>query len=136
MMKLTKNIRISLYILIPIVLWMASGLFKNDKVIEVEEKSDLFSVQTVLSSAIEYQPLIKLKATTKSEARVDVKAKTSGEVVKIGATQGKFLKDGDILKTTIEGIGTLENKCVKINNHSNTDYLPEFLKARMPKDDK
>ena len=53
----------------------------------------------------------------------------------VGATQGKFLKDGDILKTTIEGIGTLENKCVKINNHSNTDYLPEFLKARMPKDD-
>ena len=81
MMKLTKNIRISFYILIPIVLWMASGLFKNDKVIEVEEKSELFSVQTVLSSAIEYQPLIKLKATTKSEARVDVKAKTSGEVV-------------------------------------------------------
>ena len=54
----------------------------------------------------------------------------------VGATQGKFLKDGDILKTSIEGIGTLENKCVKINNHSNTDYLPEFLKARMPKDDK
>ena len=53
----------------------------------------------------------------------------------VGATQGKFLKDGDILKTTIEGIGTLENKCVKIDNHSNTDYLPEFLKARMPKDD-
>ena len=54
----------------------------------------------------------------------------------VGATQGKFLKDGDILKTTIEGIGTLENKCVKIKSHSNTDYLPEFLKARMPKDDK
>ena len=54
----------------------------------------------------------------------------------VGATQGKFLKDCDILKTSIEGIGTLENKCVKINNHSNTDYLPEFLKARMPKDDK
>ena len=54
----------------------------------------------------------------------------------VGATQGKFLKDGDILKTSIEGIGTLENKCVKINNHSNTDYLPGFLKARLPKDDK
>ena len=54
----------------------------------------------------------------------------------VGATQGKFLKDGDILKTTIEGIGTLENKCIKMTNHSTTDYLPEFLKARMPKDDK
>ena len=40
-MKLTKNIRISLYILVPIILWMASGLFKNDKVVEVEEKKKL-----------------------------------------------------------------------------------------------
>ena len=62
MMKLTKNIRISLYILIPIILWMASGLFKNEKMIENEKKSELFSVQTILSNAIEYQPLIKLKA--------------------------------------------------------------------------
>ena len=61
MMKLTKNIRISLYILIPIILWMASGLFKNEKMIENQKKSELFSVQTILSSAIEYQPLIKLK---------------------------------------------------------------------------
>ncbi len=96
-MKLTKNIRISLYILIPIVLWMASGFFKNDKVQEAVEKSELFSVQTILSNAEEYQPLIKLKATTKSEARVDVKAKTSGEVVKIGAIQGKFINKDEIL---------------------------------------
>ena len=96
-MKLTKNIRISLYILVPIILWMASGLFKNDKVVEVEEKSEFFSVQTILSKSEEYQPLIKLKATTKSEARIDVKAKTSGEVVKIGAIQGKFINKDEIL---------------------------------------
>ena len=48
-MKLTKNIRISLYILIPIILWMASGLFKNDRVVEAEEKSEFFSVQTIQS---------------------------------------------------------------------------------------
>ena len=96
-MKLTKNIRISLYILVPIILWMASGLFKNDRVVEAEEKSEFFSVQTILSKAEEYQPLIKLKATTKSEARIDVKAKTSGEVVKIGAIQGKFINKDEIL---------------------------------------
>lgn len=96
-MKLTKNIRISLYILVPIILWMASGLFKNDSVVEAEEKSEFFSVQTILSKAEEYQPLIKLKATTKSEARIDVKAKTSGEVVKIGAIQGQFINKDEIL---------------------------------------
>ena len=96
-MKLNKNIRISIYILIPIILWMVSGFFKNDNVDVKNENSDLFSVQTVLSNAEIYQPLIKLKATTKSEARINVKAKTSGEVVKIGALQGTFVEKDTVL---------------------------------------
>ena len=66
-MNLTKNIRISLYILVPILLWMISGFFKNDSIQEPIQSSELFNVQTVLSIAEEYQPYIKLKATTKSE---------------------------------------------------------------------
>ena len=96
-MKITKNIRISLYILIPIIIWMISGFFVNDKVDAPDSSVELFSVQSVISSAVEYQPLIKLKATTKSEARVDVKAKTSGEVVAIGANQGKFVAKDTVL---------------------------------------
>ena len=96
-MRLTKNIRISLYILIPIIIWMISGFFVNDKVDAPDSSVELFSVQSVISSAVEYQPLIKLKATTKSEARVDVKAKTSGEVVAIGAKQGKFIAKDTVL---------------------------------------
>ena len=96
-MRLTKNIRISLYILIPIIIWMISGFFVNDKVDAPDSSVELFSVQSVISSAVEYQPLIKLKATTKSEARVDVKAKTSGEVVAIGANQGKFVAKATVL---------------------------------------
>ena len=53
----------------------------------------------------------------------------------MGGTQGKFLKDGDILKTSIEGIGTLENKCVKVKEHSNADHMPEFIKSRIPSDE-
>ena len=96
-MRLTRNIRISLYILIPIIIWMISGFFVNDKVDAPDSSVELFSVQSVISSAVEYQPLIKLKATTKSEARVDVKAKTSGEVVAIGANQGKFVAKDTVL---------------------------------------
>ena len=96
-MKLTKNIRISLYILIPILLWMISGLFKNESIDEKIKTSDLFSVQTSISYAEEYQPLIKLKATSYSETKVDVKAKTSGEVVKIGSIQGKLIKKDEVL---------------------------------------
>ena len=96
-MKLTKNIRISLYILIPIFLWMISGLFKNENIDEKIETTDLFSVQTSISYAVEYQPLIKLKATSYSETKVDVKAKTSGEVVKIVYIQGNLIKKDEVL---------------------------------------
>ncbi len=96
-MKITKNIRISLYILIPILLWMISGLFKEDEFQKPSEAGDLFNVKTLLSKAEEYQPLIKLKASTKSEKRINVKAKTSGEVVKIGAIQGAYVKKDTVL---------------------------------------
>jgi multidrug efflux system membrane fusion protein len=94
---MTKNIRISLYIFIPILLWMISGLFVKDAVKNEIPKNDLFTVGTLLSEAVSYQPTIKLKATSRSEARVDVRAKTSGEVVKIGSTQGNFIEKDSIL---------------------------------------
>ena len=91
---MTKNIRVSLYIFIPVLLWMLSGFLVN----EVEDadtlETNLFKVGSKLSNAISYQPSIKLKATSRSEARVNVRAKTSGEVVKIGATQGQFINKG------------------------------------------
>ena len=94
---MTKNIRISLYILIPTIFWMLSGFFVAEKKEMVEETKKLFTVGTIVSKAVEFQPLIKLKATTESEARVNVKAKTSGEVVKIGATQGQFVEKDSVL---------------------------------------
>ncbi|MDA9561886.1 efflux RND transporter periplasmic adaptor subunit [Gammaproteobacteria bacterium] len=94
---MTKNIRISLYIFIPILLWMISGLFVKDAAKNEVPKNDLFTVGTLLSEAVSYQPTIKLKATSRSEARVDVRAKTSGEVVKIGSTQGNFVEKDSIL---------------------------------------
>ena len=94
---MTKNIRISLFILAPIILWMVSGILINDNVVEVKKENKLFQVGIIKSSATLFQPLIKLKATTESEARVNVKAKTSGEVVKIGAKQGEFVEKDDVL---------------------------------------
>ena len=96
-MKITKNIRISLYILIPIIFWMLSRLFKNENPEPLVSSNELFSVQTLISESVEYQPLIKLKATTKSEARINIKAKTSGEVVSIGAIQGEYVNKDSVL---------------------------------------
>ena len=81
----------------PIILWMLSGLFKNENPAPLVSSNELFSVQTLISESVEYQPLIKLKATTKSEARINIKAKTSGEVVSIGAIQGEYVNKDSVL---------------------------------------
>jgi multidrug efflux system membrane fusion protein len=60
-------------------------------------KKIFLQVATSVSTALAYQPLIKLKSTTVSETRVEVKAKTSGEVVKIGSRQGDFIQKDSVL---------------------------------------
>ena len=75
----------------------SSGLFKNENPEPLVSLNELFSVQTLISESVEYQPLIKLKATTKSEARINIKAKTSGEVVSIGAIQGEYVNKDSVL---------------------------------------
>ena len=59
----------------------------------------------------------------------------TGTPAGIGATQGKLLKDGDTLSTSIHGIGTIENKCVRISDHTNASFIPEFLLGKMPSTD-
>ncbi|MEM9745081.1 MAG: fumarylacetoacetate hydrolase family protein [Actinomycetota bacterium] len=36
----------------------------------------------------------------------------------IGAAQGAFLADGDVITTTIDGIGTMTNRCVRVSDHT------------------
>ena len=107
---MNKNIRISLAIFIIALLALLSGQFED----EVERKvikKELFAVKTIESFASLYQPLIKLKSTTISETRVDVKAKTSGEVVKIGSRQGDYvIKDSVLCSLGIVELNSTEVK--------------------------
>ena len=93
---MNKNIRISLAIFIIALLTLLSGQFEEEKKAAVIKK-ELFTVATSISTAVAYQPLIKLKSTTISETRVEVKAKTSGEVVRIGSRQGDFIQKDSVL---------------------------------------
>ena len=93
---MNKNIRISLAIFIIALLTLLSGQFE-DEVEKKVVKKELFTVETIETSASPYQPLIKLKSTTVAETRVEVKAKTSGEVVKIGSRQGDYVNKDSIL---------------------------------------
>ena len=94
---MSKNLRISFYILLPLSFWMISGLFVEEKIIEEDKISSFATVAVKKSNSEFYKPEILLKATALSERRVNVRAKTSGEVVKIGARQGEFIKKDFIL---------------------------------------
>ena len=46
----------------------------------------------------------------------------------VGVAKMKFLADGDMVTTAIEGLGTLHNRCVRASDHPNADKIPEFFK--------
>ena len=46
----------------------------------------------------------------------------------VGVFQNKLLKDGDVVTTTIDGLGTITNKCVRASDHARADFLPEQMK--------
>ena len=94
---MNQNVRISLYIAVPIIFWMLSGFFVEDKKPEVIENTSLSSIEIKKSVASYFQPSIKLKANSISERRVEVRAKTTGEVVQIGARQGDFVEQDSLL---------------------------------------
>ena len=72
---MSKNVRISLYILIPIIIWMISGQFVDDSAPEIKERNGLTSVIIAESSAAFFAPKITLNASATSEKRVRVMAK-------------------------------------------------------------
>jgi len=51
----------------------------------------------------------------------------------VGVVEGRFLKDGDLIRTSIEGLGSIENRCVRISDHSRADEVPDQIKALLLK---
>jgi len=94
---MNKNVRISLYILIPIILWMISGLFVEEKIIIIKEDSQLTKVVTQEAASQFYSPVITLNASASSEKRVRVLAKTSGEVMPNNVVQGQWVEKNQVL---------------------------------------
>ena len=41
----------------------------------------------------------------------------TGTPAGVGAVHGRYLSDGDVIETTIEGVGTMTNTCVRIGDH-------------------
>ena len=94
---MSKNVRISLYILIPIVGWVISGQFIEEEVIEKKSSQELTSVIIERSDAEFFSPKVILNAAATSEKRVRVIAKTSGEVMPNNVNQGQWVQKDQVL---------------------------------------
>jgi len=94
---MSKNVRISLYILIPIIGWLISGQFIEEEVIQKKSSQDLTSVIIEKSEAKFFSPKVTLNAAATSEKRVRVIAKTSGEVMPNNVTQGQWVEKDQVL---------------------------------------
>ena len=89
---MNQNVRISLYIVIPIIFWMLSGIFVEEKNPVSVEDSNATSIEIRTSTPSMFSPSIKLKATSSSERRVAVKAKTTEKLWRLEQKKEILLK--------------------------------------------
>ena len=94
---MSKNVRISLYILIPVIAWMISGQFVEEKIFVDKIDSKLSSVVISESQSEFFSPSIKLNSSATSEKRVNILAKTSGEVMPNNVSQGDWVEKDQVL---------------------------------------
>ena len=53
----------------------------------------------------------------------------------VGMAGAGFLRDGDVVTTSIDGLGSITNRCRRVGDHPYTDDIPEFFKRRRRSDD-
>ena len=108
---MSKNVRLSIYILIPLIVWMISGVFVSEDTTKESKPKTLSSVVIEQSLPDVINPKIYLNTYAISEKRVQVRAKTSGEVVATGAKQGEWVqKDALLCKLGIIELNRTEVK--------------------------
>ena len=94
---MSRNVRISLYILIPVIIWMISGQFVQESEQEEKINDELTSVVVSKSESVFFSPSIKLNSSATSEKRVTILAKTSGEVMPNNVSQGDWVEKDQVL---------------------------------------
>lgn len=48
----------------------------------------------------------------------------------VGLARGELLRDGDVITTTIEGLGSMTNRCVRVGDHPNATVVSDLLAKR------
>ncbi|BFM14832.1 fumarylacetoacetate hydrolase family protein [Maricurvus nonylphenolicus] len=49
----------------------------------------------------------------------------------VAVVSGNFLRDGDVITTSIEGLGVLTNRCVRVSDHSRAKIIPDVYSAML-----
>ena len=94
---MSKNVRISLYILVPVIAWMISGQFVEEVTLAEKVNNKLSSVVISESKSAFFSPSIKLNSSATSEKRVNILAKTSGEGRPNNVVQGDWVEKDQVL---------------------------------------
>ena len=94
---MSKNVRISLYILVPVIAWMISGQFVAEVTLAEKANNKLSTVVISESESAFFSPSIKLNSSATSEKRVNILAKTSGEVMPNNILQGDWVQKDQVL---------------------------------------
>jgi multidrug efflux system membrane fusion protein len=95
-----RNYRIALLILLIFMVWQASGLLSSEAEKEAATEEPVRSISAVKAryvDAQDYVPVIKVRARTEADRRVELRAETAGRLVSSPVAEGQLVKKGDLL---------------------------------------
>ncbi|MCR8921410.1 efflux RND transporter periplasmic adaptor subunit [Dasania sp. GY-MA-18] len=98
--KENKNYHSAAIILVLLLLWMASGLFKDKAKAASHEQASAkapYSVRAQQISAQAYTPLLRIAAQTEANRSVNVRAEVSGQITALPISKGSIVNAGDII---------------------------------------
>ncbi|WP_339672246.1 efflux RND transporter periplasmic adaptor subunit [Dasania marina] len=98
--KENKNYHSAAIILVLLLLWMASGLFKDEDKASASKQPAVkanYSVRAKQISAQAYTPQLRIAAQTEANRSVNMRAEVSGQVIALPAAKGSRVASGDVI---------------------------------------
>ena len=95
-----RNYRIALLILLIFLVWLGSGQLPSAASKQADDAEPVRSITAVKAryvDAQDYAPVIKVRARTEAERRVELRAETAGRLVATPVAEGQLVKKGDLL---------------------------------------
>ena len=96
-----KNYRASAILLLLCLLWLGSGIFAAEEGAESQisesERETKVLVKARYIDALEYRPLISVRARTEANRSLELSAEISGKVIALPIAEGSLVEAGDVI---------------------------------------